>query len=150
MHQIDINGILKRIPHRYPFLLVDRVCEIEPEKSIVALKNVTINEPFFTGHFPHKPIMPGVLIIEAMAQAAALFTFYDENNASVDFSTMDYYLVGVDRARFRDTVEPGDQLILKVQAVKISKKICKYEAQAFVDDKEVASANLLCAIRTTE
>lgn len=148
--ELDIAGIMSRLPHRYPFLLIDKVLELVPEESIVALKNVSVNEPFFTGHFPGKPIMPGVLVIEAMAQAAALFTFYDERGNSKDFSNTGYYLVGVDDARFRKPVVPGDQLILKVKALRISKSICKYEAQALVDDQEVASAKLLCAIRLSE
>ncbi|WP_028358075.1 3-hydroxyacyl-ACP dehydratase FabZ [Brackiella oedipodis] len=147
MTPIDIQGIMSRIPHRYPFLLVDRVLELEPEKSITAIKNVTINEPFFQGHFKHLPIMPGVLIIEALAQAGALFTMSIVNDGNVDFSQIGYYLVGIDEARFRKPVVPGDQLVLKVEAIKISRAICKYQATALVDDQEVASAKLMCAIR---
>ena len=108
--RIDINAILKQLPHRYPFLLVDRVLECEPGKSIRALKNVTYNEPFFPGHFPHRPVMPGVMIIEALAQTAGILAFVtagvmpDENTR--------FYFVGIDKARFRKPVEPGDQLIL--------------------------------------
>ena len=109
---MDIHRILRKLPHRYPFLLVDRVLEIEKGKRIVALKNVTINEPFFTGHFPHRPVMPGVLMIEALAQAAALLAF-ETLGTTLDDNTV-YYFVGIDGARFKRPVEPGDQLILDV------------------------------------
>ena len=148
--QLDIAAIMSRLPHRYPFLLVDRVLEIVPGESIVAIKNVTINEPFFQGHFPHMPVMPGVLIIEALAQAAALFTFVSEVGESLDREKTAYYLVGVDGARFRTPVVPGDQLVLKVKADRISRAICKYTAEALVDDNVVASAKIMCAIRKIE
>ncbi len=149
--ELDIKGIMERLPHRYPMLLIDRVIEMVPGKSIVAIKNVTINEPFFNGHFPHLPVMPGVLIVEAMAQAAALFSFTDENGGTkCDASKTAYYLVGIDGARFRRPVVPGDQLRIEVEAERLSRSICKYQGRALVDGKEVASAKLMCAIRSLE
>lgn len=148
--KLDIKEIMARLPHRYPMLLVDKVLEMEPGKSIVAIKNVTMNEPFFEGHFPHHPVMPGVLIIEAMAQAAALFSFEGNNQVNAADKKLAYYLVGVDEARFRRPVVPGDQLRLEVVADRISKAICKYTARAVVDGQEVASAKLMCAIRVLE
>jgi beta-hydroxyacyl-[acyl carrier protein] dehydratase FabZ len=148
--EIDIKGILERLPHRYPMLLIDRVVEHVPGKSIVALKNVSINEPFFTGHFPHHPVMPGVLILEAMAQAAALFSFSDETGLKSDDSQTVYYFVGIDGARFRRPVVPGDQLRVEVVAERLSRTICKYQGQALVDGQLVAEAKLMCAIRTLE
>lgn len=148
--KLDIKEIMARLPHRYPMLLVDKVLEMEPGKSIVAIKNVTMNEPFFQGHFPHHPVMPGVLIIEAMAQAAALFSFEGNEQVNAADQKLAYYLVGVDEARFRRPVVPGDQLRLEVTADRISKAICKYTARAVVDDQEVASAKLMCAIRVLE
>ncbi|MDO5679210.1 MAG: 3-hydroxyacyl-ACP dehydratase FabZ [Pelistega sp.] len=146
--EVDINGIMARLPHRYPMLLVDRVIDMVPGKSIVAIKNVTINEPFFVGHFPHQPVMPGVLIIEALAQAAAIFSFTDEDgNATLNSETTAYYLVGVDDARFRQPVVPGDQLRLEVTALRLSRVMCKYDAKAVVDGKVVAEAKIMCAIR---
>jgi len=150
--ELDIKGILDRLPHRYPMLLIDRVLDIQPGKSIVALKNVSINEPFFTGHFPHHPVMPGVLILEAMAQAAALFSFADENalkKDSDDNATV-YYFVGIDGARFRRPVVPGDQLRIEVDAERLSRTICKYSGRALVDGQLVAEAKLMCAIRSLE
>ncbi len=145
--ELDIQQIMERLPHRYPMLLVDRVIEMVPCKSIVAIKNVSMNEPFFTGHFPHHPVMPGVLIIEALAQAAALFSF--EDSADIDPASLKiaYYLVGVDSARFRKPVVPGDQLRLEVVADRISRAMCKYTAKALVDGKVVAEAKIMCAIR---
>ena len=148
--QLDINDIMNRLPHRYPFLLVDRVLEIVPGESVLAIKNVTINEPFFQGHFPHMPVMPGVLIVEALAQAAAIFTFVSEDGEPLDREKTAYYLVGVDGARFRKPVVPGDQLLLKVKADRISKVICKYTTEALVDGEVVASAKIMCAIRKIE
>ncbi|AHG64024.1 3-hydroxyacyl-ACP dehydratase FabZ [Advenella mimigardefordensis] len=146
--QVDIQGIMARLPHRYPMLLVDRVLKMVPGKSIIAIKNVTVNEPFFNGHFPGRPVMPGVLIIEAMAQAAAIFSFAEEDGSCKhDISRKAYYLVGVDGARFRKPVIPGDQLQLEVTADRISKVICKYSARATVDGAVVAEAAIMCAIR---
>ncbi|ANN78241.1 3-hydroxyacyl-ACP dehydratase FabZ [Bordetella flabilis] len=148
--ELDIKGILARLPHRYPMLLIDRVIDIQPGKSIVALKNVSINEPFFTGHFPHHPVMPGVLILEAMAQAAALFSFSDEAALKNEESSTVYYFVGIDGARFRRPVVPGDQLRIEVDAERLSRTICKYAGRAVVDGQLVAEAKLMCAIRSLE
>lgn len=148
--QLDIKEIMARLPHRHPMLLVDRVLEMTPGKSIVAIKNVTMNEPFFTGHFPHHPVMPGVLIIEAMAQAAALFSFEDDTDVNPSDKKVAYYLVGVDGARFRRPVVPGDQLRLDVVADRISRTMCKYTGKATVDGQLVAEAKLMCAIRILE
>ncbi|HEY9278790.1 MAG TPA: 3-hydroxyacyl-ACP dehydratase FabZ [Eoetvoesiella sp.] len=148
--ELDIKDIMARLPHRHPMLLVDRVLEMVPGKSIVALKNVTMNEPFFTGHFPHHPVMPGVLIIEAMAQAAALFSFEDDSGVNPADKKVAYYLVGVDGARFRRPVVPGDQLRLEVVADRISRTMCKYTGKATVDGQVVAEAKLMCAIRILE
>ena len=142
---MDIHEILKYLPHRYPFLLIDRVLSCESGKEIVALKNVTINEPFFSGHFPHHPIMPGVLIIEALAQAAALLTLKTAN-LKVDSDSV-YYFVGIDEARFKKPVYAGDQLILKVAIARQLKGVWKYSARAEVDDKLVTEAKLMCTMR---
>jgi 3-hydroxyacyl-[acyl-carrier-protein] dehydratase len=142
---MDIHQILKRLPHRYPFLLVDRVVEIEKSVRIRALKNVTINEPFFGGHFPHRPVMPGVLILEAMAQAAALLSF-----ASMDQDPgedMVVYFAGIDGARFKRPVEPGDQLILEASIDRVKAGIYKYKAKALVDGQLAAEAELMCTMR---
>lgn len=143
---IEIDEIREMLPHRYPFILVDRILEVWDD-GIKGIKNVTINEPFFQGHFPHMPVMPGVLIIEALAQAAALFTFVSEDGDPLDPEKTAYYLVGVDNARFRTPVVPGDQLVLQVKAERISRAICKYDAEALVDGNVVASAKIMCAIR---
>ncbi len=148
--ELDIKQIMARLPHRYPMLLVDKVLEMEPGKRIIAIKNVSINEPFFTGHFPHLPVMPGVLIIEALAQAAALFSFEGQDDVNPADQKTAYYLVGVDGARFRRPVVPGDQLRLEVEADRISRSICRYSAQATVDGQVVAEAKLMCAIRPLE
>ena len=145
--QLDIKDILDSIPHRYPMLLVDRVVEMVPGKSIHAIKNVSINEPFFPGHFPHHPVMPGVLILEALAQAAAIFSFADESGLKAKGQQLLYYFVGIDEARFRKPVVPGDQLNLIVTADRLSKSMCKYTAVAKVDDQVAAQAKLMCAIR---
>jgi 3-hydroxyacyl-[acyl-carrier-protein] dehydratase len=148
--QLDIKEILDRIPHRYPMLLIDRVLDMVPGKSIKALKNVSINEPFFTGHFPHHPVMPGVLILEAMAQAAAIFSFAEETGLKPVDGEAVYYFVGIDGARFRKPVLPGDQLIIEVEAERLGRTICKYQSKAFVDGVVVAEAKLMCAIRPLE
>lgn len=140
---MDIHAVLKQLPHRYPFLLVDRVLECTPGESLIALKNVTINEPFFSGHFPQRPVMPGVLIIEALAQATGLLAFATAERASDD-NTL-YYFVGIDKARFRKPVEPGDQLILHARLLRSLKGIWKFAARAEVDGCEVARAELMCA-----
>lgn len=142
---MDIHEILKYLPHRYPFLLVDRVLSCQPGKDIIALKNVTINEPFFAGHFPHHPIMPGVLIIEALAQAAGILTLKTmdakTNNDSI------YYFVGIDEARFKKPVQAGDQLTLKVEILRQIKGVWKYSAKAEVDGQLVTEAKLMCTMR---
>lgn len=143
---MDINEILKYLPHRYPFLLVDRVLSCEPGKDITAIKNVTINEPFFGGHFPHYPVMPGVLIIEALAQAAALLTLKTANLQTNEDSL--YYFVGIDRARFKKPVQPGDQLILKATILRERIGIWKYSARAEVDGRVAAEAELMCTMRS--
>ena len=143
---MDINEILKYLPHRYPFLLVDRVLSCEPGKDITAIKNVTINEPFFGGHFPHYPVMPGVLIIEALAQAAALLTLKTANLQTNEDSL--YYFVGIDRARFKKPVQPGDQLILKATILRERIGIWKYSARAEVDGRIAAEAELMCTMRS--
>jgi len=148
--ELDIKGILERLPHRYPMLLIDRVLSMEPGKSIVAIKNVSINEPFFPGHFPHHPVMPGVLILEAMAQAAALFSFSDDSGLKNQSEPSVYYFVGIDGARFRRPVVPGDQLRIEIDAERLSRSICKYQGRALVDGQLVAEAKLMCAIRTLE
>lgn len=140
---LDINEILRQLPHRYPFLLVDRVLECKEGESIRALKNVTYNEPFFPGHFPYRPVMPGVIIIEALAQTAGILAF---RTAKVlpDEETR-FYFVGIDKARFRRPVEPGDQLILTAKLQRQMRGIWKFEAAAFVGDVEAASAELMVA-----
>ena len=140
---IDINKILKLLPHRYPFLLVDRVLEITPRESITALKNVTMNEPFFQGHFPDFPVMPGVLIIEALAQTAALLTFSEERPENAI-----YYFAGIDVARFKKPVLPGDQLIMTAKLERGRAGIYKFAVQATVDGEIAAEANITCAVRT--
>jgi 3-hydroxyacyl-[acyl-carrier-protein] dehydratase len=148
--QLDIKSILDRLPHRYPMLLIDRVIDMVPGKSIKALKNVSINEPFFTGHFPHHPVMPGVLILEAMAQAAAIFSFADEAGLKPKDEEFLYYFVGIDGARFRKPVLPGDQLHIEVVAERLGRSICKYQGHACVDGQVVAEAKLMCAVRPME
>lgn len=143
---MDIHQILKQLPHRYPFLLVDRVLEIEKGKRIKALKNVTMNEPFFTGHFPHRPVMPGVLMLEALAQAAALLAF-DTLGTTPDDKTV-YYFAGIDGARFKRPVEPGDQLTLDVELDRMKAGMFKFTARASVGDELAVEAALMCTMRT--
>lgn len=143
--QMDIHEILEHLPHRYPFLLIDRVLSIDPNKSIVALKNVTINEPFFPGHYPHHPVMPGVLIIEAMAQAAALLTFKSQGTKPDDKTV--YYFVGIDNARFKRPVSPGDQVIFKVSIMFNKRGLWKFSAVAEVDGQVAAEAEIMCTLR---
>lgn len=145
MRTIDIRGILEYLPHRYPFLMVDRVLELEPDRRIVAIKNVTINEPYFVGHFPHVPVMPGVMIVEAMAQAAGILSFESMGRRSDSHSV--YYFVGIDGARFKRPVGPGDQLRLEVDILRVSRAIGKYAARATVDGNLVAEAELMCTLR---
>ncbi|HSC80963.1 MAG TPA: 3-hydroxyacyl-ACP dehydratase FabZ [Chitinolyticbacter sp.] len=145
MSILNINDIVKLLPHRYPFLLVDKVIELEEGKSIKAIKNVTINEPFFPGHFPQYPVMPGVLIIEALAQAAGVLAF-KSSGKSGDSGTL-YLFAGIDNCRFKRQVVPGDTLTLCVEIVAQKRGIGKYKAQAFVGDELAAEADLLCAER---
>lgn len=142
---MDIHQILKKLPHRYPFLLVDRVLEVEKGKRIRALKNVTINEQFFNGHFPHRPVMPGVLMLEALAQAAALLSF-ETLGETPDDNTV-YYFVGIDGARFKRPVEPGDQLILDVELDRMKAGIFKFKAKALVGQELAVEAELMCTMR---
>ena len=143
---MDIHQILKQLPHRYPFLLVDRVLELEKGKRITALKNVSMNEPFFIGHFPHRPVMPGVLMLEALAQAAALLAF-DTLGVTPDDKTV-YYFAGIDGARFKRPVEPGDQLLLHVQLDRMKSGIFKFKTRATVADELAVEADLICTMRT--
>ena len=145
MSGMDISEIMQYIPHRYPFLLVDRVISIKPGKDIVAIKNVTINEPFFVGHFPNQPIMPGVMILEALAQTSAILSFKSDNFKVNDDSV--YYLVGIDNARFKKPVVVGDQLVLHATLMRHIKGFLKFTAQAKVGDDVVTEAELICAVR---
>lgn len=145
MSSMDINEVLRYLPHRYPFLMIDRVLECESGKHIEALKNVTINEPFFVGHFPHHPVMPGVMIVEAMAQAAAILSFVTMGVKSDDQSI--YYFVGIDNARFKRPVTAGDALRLRVTLIRNMRGIWKFHAEARVEDVMVAEADLMCAVR---
>jgi 3-hydroxyacyl-[acyl-carrier-protein] dehydratase len=142
---MEIREILSYLPHRFPFILLDRVLSCEPGKKIVGLKNVTINEPFFQGHFPENPIMPGVMILEAMAQTAAILSYktlhYESKGGLL------YYFVGIDNARFKKPVMPGDQLILDVDMLRIVRGIGKFAAQARVNDAVVSEAELMCTIK---
>jgi 3-hydroxyacyl-[acyl-carrier-protein] dehydratase len=142
---IDIHQILKRLPHRYPLLLVDRVLEVEPGKRLLALKNVTINEPFFVGHFPQRPVMPGVLMLEALAQAAAILAL-DSAGVQLDDKTLVYF-AAIDNARFKRPVEPGDQLLLEVTLLKLRQGVQRFAGQARVGDELAAEAEMMCAIR---
>ncbi len=143
---MDIQKILQTLPHRYPFVMVDRVLEIEPGVRIVALKNVTINEHYFAGHFPGTPVMPGVLIIEALAQAAAILTHRTLNLQEGDGTL--FYFAGIDAARFKRPVTPGDQLRIEVEMVRVMRGIGKFKGRALVDGALVAEAELMCASRT--
>ena len=142
---MDIHAILKQLPHRYPFLLVDRVLELQRNERILAIKNVTFNEPYFMGHFPGRPVMPGVLILEALAQAAGLLALDamgqvpDENNI--------YYFVGIDGARFKRPVEPGDQLHLEITIDRVRAGIWKFKGVARVGDEVACEAELMCTMR---
>lgn len=145
MSAMDIHEIMNYLPHRFPFLLVDRVETVEPGKRIVAIKNVSINEPFFPGHFPNRPVMPGVLILEAMAQVAAILSFKTAGTKP-DANSV-YYFVGIDNARFKKPVEPGDQLRLEVEITRTIKGIWKFAAKAFVGEQLVAEADIMCTVR---
>ena len=143
--KMDIHEILQYLPHRYPILLVDRVLEVVPGERIKALKNVSVNEPFFPGHYPHHPVMPGVLIVEAMAQTAAILSFKTLGDRPDDKSV--YYFVGIDGARFKKPVAPGDQLIMEVRILTSKRGIWKYAATASVDGQLAAEAELMCTMR---
>ena len=145
---MNIKEILEYLPHRYPFLLIDRVIECELGKRIRALKNVSVNEPYFNGHFPYYKVMPGVLIVEAMAQAAAILSFRTMGIKPDDKSV--YYFAGIDRARFKKPVIPGDQLVLEVSIERTVRNVVKYAGKAYVGDALVAEAELLCTLRPIE
>lgn len=145
---MDIHEILDHLPHRYPFILIDRVISMELGNEIVALKNVTINEPFFPGHFPYHPVMPGVLIVEAMAQAAAILSFKTMGVKPSDDSV--YYFAGIDSARFKRPVSPGDQIIFNVKIDRILKGIWKYSGVASVDGHVVAEAQMMCILKAID
>ncbi len=148
MALLDIHQIKNYLPHRYPFLLVDRVLEAVPEERMVAMKNVTYNEPFFEGHFPNRPVMPGVLIVEALAQSAALMASYGRDD--IDTSSRIYYFTGIDRARFKRPVEPGDQLIFTVELIRKIRNMWKCKGVATVDGKVAASAELMFTFKDLE
>ncbi|HSH86310.1 MAG: 3-hydroxyacyl-ACP dehydratase FabZ [Methylophilus sp.] len=148
VNSMDIHEILEHLPHRYPFVLVDRVLSMELGKEIVAVKNVSVNEPFFPGHFPYHPVMPGVLIVEAMAQAAAILSFKTMNIKPTNDSV--YYFAGIDNVRFKKPVSPGDQIILNVKIDRILKGIWKYNAVAKVADEVVAEASMMCILKAIE
>jgi 3-hydroxyacyl-[acyl-carrier-protein] dehydratase len=140
---MDVHEVLKYLPHRYPFLLIDRVLEIKEGESLIALKNVTINEAFFTGHFPNRPVMPGVLILEALAQAAGVLAYKSTNSLPSDGTL--YLFAGIDNARFRRVVEPGDQLRLEVKLLRAKREIWKLAAAAYVGEDLACSAELISA-----
>lgn len=146
MNSLDINQIKQYLPHRYPLLLVDRVLDWESGKKITAIKNVTVNEEFFNGHFPHKPVMPGVLMIEALAQTAALLSFLTLNQKPDDNAIV--YFVGIDGARFKRPVEPGDQLKMEVEILRVARGIWKYKATGSVDGQLAVEAELMCTMRS--
>lgn len=148
MTSMDIHQILQYLPHRYPILLVDRVLEVVPGERITALKNVSVNEPFFPGHYPHHPVMPGVLIVEAMAQTAAILSFQTMGSRPDDKSV--YYFVGIDGARFKRPVSPGDQLIMEVRLLLAKRGMWKFAGVAKVDGQVAAEAELICTLRSVE
>lgn len=148
MTAMDIHEILQYLPHRYPFVLIDRVLSLTVGEEIIAVKNVSINEPFFPGHFPYHPVMPGVLIIEALAQAAAVLSFKTINAKPSDDSI--YYFAGIDNARFKKPVSPGDQIMLQVRIDRILKGMAKYSGVARVDNVVVAEANMLCILKSLD
>jgi 3-hydroxyacyl-[acyl-carrier-protein] dehydratase len=145
---LDIMGVMRLLPHRFPFLLVDRVLEVVKGESIRALKNVTVNEPFFPGHFPHRPVMPGVMILEALAQSAGILAFVTADVVPDDSTR--FFFVGIDEARFRKPVEPGDQLILTARLERQMRGIWKFATVAYVGDDEVTSASMMVAPETNK
>ena len=146
--EMNIQDVKNYLPHRYPFLLIDRVLELEVGKSLVALKNVTFNEPQFTGHFPAQPIMPGVMIVEALAQATGILAFKSEVGKPIDGQI--YMLVGIDKVRFKQMVEPGDQLRLEVEVMVVKRGIWKFKCKALVDGKIVTTAELMCTQKAAD
>ncbi len=142
---LDIRGVLEYLPHRFPFVLVDRVLEVEPGKRIVAQKNVTFNEPFFPGHFPNYPVMPGVLIIEALAQTAAILAFQTQGTKADNKSV--YFFAGIDNARFKRPVTPGDVLQLEVSITRTARGVWKFAGAAKVDGQLAAEAEIMCTLR---
>ncbi|MSP97806.1 MAG: 3-hydroxyacyl-ACP dehydratase FabZ [Betaproteobacteria bacterium] len=145
---MDIHQVLAHLPQRFPILMIDRVLECEPNKRILALKNVSANEPYFSGHFPHRPVMPGVLILEAMAQAAGILVFRTLDRKPDEKSV--YYYAGIDNARFKRPVEPGDQLMIEVLILGMKRGIWKFGCTARVGDTLVAEADILCTVRPAE
>lgn len=146
MNSLDINQIKQYLPHRYPLLLVDRVLDWESGKRLTAIKNVTVNEEFFNGHFPHKPVMPGVLMIEALAQASALLAFLSIGQKPDDNAVV--YFLGIDGARFKRPVEPGDQLRMEIEILRHARGIWKFHARALVDEQLAVEAELMCTMRS--
>jgi 3-hydroxyacyl-[acyl-carrier-protein] dehydratase len=147
LNSLDIHEILQHLPHRYPFLLIDRVLEYVPESHLIGIKNVSFNEPYFTGHFPQRPVMPGVLILEALAQATGILAF--KTVARIPDKNSLYYFVGIDNARFKLPVEPGDQLRLEVKYIKRMRGIWKFTGSATVEGNLVCEAEIMCAERET-
>lgn len=146
---LDVQEIMRYLPHRYPFLMLDKVVDYEVGKYLKAVKNVTINEPFFQGHFPQKPVMPGVMILEAMAQATGILGFKTENVAPDDNTSL-YYFVGIDNARFKQIVVPGDRLDMTVEFVRARRGIYAFSGKAYVDGKVVCTADLMCTRRPVD
>ncbi|MEO1917390.1 3-hydroxyacyl-ACP dehydratase FabZ [Candidatus Thioglobus sp.] len=146
--EMNIQDVKNYLPHRYPFLLIDRVLEIEIGKSLVAIKNVTFNEPQFTGHFPEQPIMPGVMIVEALAQATGILAFKSEVGKPIDGQI--YMLVGIDKVRFKRVVEPGDQIRLEVEVMVVKRGIWKFKCRASVEDQTVTTAELMCTQKAAD
>ena len=142
---MDIHAILRQLPHRYPFLLIDRVLRYTPGESLTAVKNVSYNEPYFTGHFPVRPVMPGVLILEAMAQATGILAFRTVGTQPSDGTL--YYLVGIDKARFKRPVEPGDRVVIDVTVQRTVRNIWFFNAEARVEGELVAAAEMMCAAK---
>jgi len=148
LKSLDIHKVLQMLPHRYPFLLIDRVVDYTPGESLTAIKNVTINEPFFTGHFPHRPVMPGVLLVEAMAQACGLLSFVSKDANPTEKGI--FLFVGIDKARFKRQVEPGDQVQFVVKSTRKMRGIWMYDGSAHVGEELACSAELMCAYREHE
>lgn len=148
MNSIDIHEVLHLLPHRFPFLLIDRVLDYTKGESLIAIKNVTINEPFFPGHFPHRPVMPGVLVVEAMAQACGILSALTDDPKSHETGV--FLFVGIDKARFKRQVEPGDQLRFEVKISRTLRGISMYQGNAYVGDELCCSAELMCAYREFE